>query len=146
MKFRLSLLLNASIIVCTPLAASAQGKSETKKSKTTQEILTHDSDVYSAKPLERPDYDDYDDVDTYGLFWDAEAFKTHYDMTFAYRILKKLIGFKGEKLEKLPYKEKLKDLIPSLGSWVWKNIFFIYICNTQRTLKVIYKTVRWCKV
>ncbi|WAM10692.1 hypothetical protein ONA00_05090 [Mycoplasmopsis cynos] len=54
--------------------------------------MGHDSDVYSAKPLERPDYDDYDDVDSYGLYWDAEAFKTHYDMTFAYRILKKLIG------------------------------------------------------
>ncbi|WP_322962688.1 hypothetical protein RRG39_01580 [Mycoplasmopsis cynos] len=133
MKFRLSLLLNASIIVCTPLAVSAQGKSETKKSKTTQEILAHDSDVYSAKPLERPDYDDYDDVDTYGLYWDAEAFKTHYDMTFAYRILKKLIGFNGEKLEKLPYKEKLKDLIPSLGS-EFEKIFSSYTFATHNEL------------
>ncbi|VEU64311.1 hypothetical protein [Mycoplasmopsis cynos] len=33
MKFRLSLLLNASIIASAPLVVSAQGKSETKKSK-----------------------------------------------------------------------------------------------------------------
>lgn len=39
MKFRLSLLLNASIIASAPLVVSAQGKSETKKSKNTQEIL-----------------------------------------------------------------------------------------------------------
>lgn len=31
-------------------------------------------------------------------------------MTFAYRILKKLIDFKDQKLDKLPYRENLKDL------------------------------------
>ncbi|UWV85920.1 hypothetical protein NW063_03545 [Mycoplasmopsis cynos] len=133
MKFRLSLLLNASIIASAPLVVSAQGKSETKKSKNTQEILAHDSDVYSAKPLERPDYDDYDDVDSYGLYWDAEAFKTHYDMTFAYRILKKLIGVNDQKLDKLPYKEKLKDLIPSLGP-EFENIGSIYLFATHNEL------------
>ncbi|WP_322961715.1 hypothetical protein [Mycoplasmopsis cynos] len=109
MKFRLSLLLNASIIVCTPLAVSAQGKSETNNSKSIQELSAHDSDVYSTMVPPVPTYDDYDDVDSYEIYWNTEAFKTHYDMTFVYRILKKLIGFKDDKLEKLPYKEKLKE-------------------------------------
>ncbi|TQC54109.1 hypothetical protein E1I18_00700 [Mycoplasmopsis mucosicanis] len=133
MKLRLSLLLNASIIASAPLVVSAQGKSETKQSKTTQEILAHDSDVYSAKPLERPNYDDYDDVDSYGLYWDTEAFKTHYDMTFAYRILKKLIGVNDQKLEKLPYKEKLENLIPTLGS-EFENIYSSYLFATHNEL------------
>ncbi|WP_029906223.1 hypothetical protein [Mycoplasmopsis opalescens] len=109
MKLKLSLLLNASIIASTPLVVSAQGKTETKNSKTTQEILAHDSDVYSTKVSPEPSYDDYDDVDSYELYWYTEAFKTHYDMTFAYKILKKLIGFEDQKLEKLPYKDKLKQ-------------------------------------
>ncbi|VEU64312.1 hypothetical protein [Mycoplasmopsis cynos] len=76
---------------------------------------------------------DYDDVDSYGLYWDAEAFKTHYDMTFAYRILKKLIGVNDQKLDKLPYKEKLKDLIPSLGP-EFENIGSIYLFATHNEL------------
>lgn len=68
MKFRLSLLLNASIIVCTPLAVSAQGKSETKKSKSIQELSAHDSDVYSTMVPPVPTYDDYDDVDSYEIY------------------------------------------------------------------------------
>ncbi|MGX9372958.1 hypothetical protein [Mycoplasma sp. 3398] len=130
MKFKLSPLLSAVIIAATPLVISAQNNMANNIEKE-EKNSSNNVSVYATEAISIPTNDDYNDVESYNIYWETEAFKTHYKMLFAYRVLKKLINFQGEKLEILPYKEKLMEfkIFPDGVFDKFNNEYFFYDHN-----------------
>ncbi|MGX9395135.1 hypothetical protein ACWXVP_01975 [Mycoplasma sp. 1781] len=130
MKFKLSPLLSAVIIAATPLVISAQNNMANNIDKE-EKNSSNNVSVYATEAISIPTNDDYNDVESYNIYWKTEAFKTHYKMLFAYRVLKKLINFQGEKLEILPYKEKLMKfkIFPDGVFDNFNNEYFFYDHN-----------------
>ncbi|MGX9339744.1 hypothetical protein ACWXVM_00175 [Mycoplasma sp. 2261] len=130
MKFKLSPLLSAVMIAATPLVISAQNNMANNIDKE-EKNSSNNVSVYATEAISIPTNDDYNDVESYNIYWKTEAFKTHYKMLFAYRVLKKLINFQGEKLEILPYKEKLMEfkIFPDGVFDNFNNEYFFYDHN-----------------
>ncbi|WP_444704786.1 hypothetical protein ACT1UH_01930 [Mycoplasma sp. 332] len=130
MKFKLSPLLSAVIIAATPLVISAQNNMANNIDKE-EKNSSNNVSVYATEAISIPTNDDYNDVESYNIYWKTEAFKTHYKMLFAYRVLKKLINFQGEKLDILPYKEKLMEfkIFPDGVFDNFNNEYFFYDHN-----------------
>ncbi|MGX9364303.1 hypothetical protein ACWXVQ_02620 [Mycoplasma sp. 527] len=130
MKFKLSPLLSAVMIAATPLVISAQNNMANNIDKE-EKNSSNNVSVYATEAISIPTNDDYNDVESYNIYWKTEAFKTHYKMLFAYRVLKKLINFQGEKLEILPYKEKLMKfkIFPDGVFDNFNNEYFFYDHN-----------------
>ncbi|WP_438340325.1 hypothetical protein [Mycoplasma sp. 125] len=130
MKFKLSPLLSAVMIAATPLVISAQNNMANNIDKE-EKNSSNNVSVYATEAISIPTNDDYNDVESYNIYWETEAFKTHYKMLFAYRVLKKLINFQGEKLEILPYKEKLMEfkIFPDGVFDNFNNEYFFYDHN-----------------
>ncbi|MGX9358912.1 hypothetical protein [Mycoplasma sp. 2575] len=130
MKFKLNPLLSAVMIAATPLVISAQNNMANNIDKE-EKNSSNNVSVYATEAISIPTNDDYNDVESYNIYWKTEAFKTHYKMLFAYRVLKKLINFQGEKLEILPYKEKLMEfkIFPDGVFDNFNNEYFFYDHN-----------------